>query len=332
MRRMSAGAHLERLLAVGTKLLRRGVVAGAWLFLGAGLAMAAEPKVVVTLKPIHALVAAVMAGAGTPELLLDGAASPHTYALKPSDVRRLAQAQLVVRVSEGLEAFLGRTLAGLPKRVAVVTLASIPGLALHPLRAGAGFEAHDHGRADHAHDAKGHAKAGIDGHLWLDPFNAHLIGLHMAEVLGSIAPEHGALYRQNAAALATRLDALSARLAEELQPLRGRPFLVFHDAYQYFERRFGLVSAGAVTVSPEVPPSAQRISQIRALLAAKGAVCVFSEPQFPPRTIDSVIEGTAVRRSTLDPLGANLVAGPDLYAALLEGLARDLKACLAEPS
>ncbi len=328
-------------LAVIVELARAGALVGTWLLFGAGAAMAAEPKVVVTLKPVHALVAAVMEGAGKPELLLDGAASPHTYALKPSDVRRLSEAQVVVRVSAGLEAFLGRTLAGLPKRVAVVTLETVPGLTLHSLRAGAGFEAHAHGKGGHGHAAKGQPKSGTeksgaeklgtDGHLWLDPVNARLIGLHMAEVLAAVAPEHGVRYRQNAAVLASGLEALSARLAEDMKPLASRPFLVFHDAYQYFERRFGLASAGAVTVSPEVPPSAQRISQIRALLAAKGAVCVFAEPQFPPRTIDTVIEGTNVRRGTLDPLGANLAAGPGQYAALLEEMARDLKGCLGGP-
>lgn len=313
------------------KMARAGLLVCAGLILGCNLAAAAEPKVVVTLKPVHALVAAVMDGAGAPDLLLDGAASPHTYALKPSDVRRLVEAHVVVRVSPGLEAFLERTLAGLPKRVVVVTLDAVPGLTLYPLRAGSGFEAHTHSGRGHTHGSTGRAKAGVDGHLWLDPNNARLIGLHMAEVLAAIAPEHAVRYRQNAVGLAAGLDALSAKLAQELKPVGKQPFLVFHDAYQYFERRFGLVSAGAVTVSPEVPPSVRRISQIRALLAAKGAVCVFSEPQFPSRTINTVIDGTTVRRGTLDPLGASLAAGPGLYAALLEGLARDLKVCLGGP-
>lgn len=299
--------------------------------LGASFATASEPRVLVTLKPVHALVAAVMEGAGAPELLLDGGASPHAYAMKPSDSRRLAAAAVVVRVSEGLETFLGRPLAGLPARTIIVTLDTAPGLTLHRLRTGAGFDAHDHAHGGGGHGGKGGVKVATDPHIWLDPANGRAIARHMAEVLAGIAPEHAERYRANARALSARLEALEQRLAAELGSMAGRPFLVFHDAYQYFERRFGLVSAGSVTASPEVPPSAQRLSRIRAVLAAKGAVCVFAEPQFPPRTIDTIVEGTGVRRATLDPLGASLAAGPGLYAALLEGLARDLGRCLAGP-
>ena len=305
----------------------------AAIALGASPGRAAEPKVLVTVKPIHALVAAVMEGGSAPDLLLDGAASPHAYAMKPSDSRRLGAADVVVRVSDGLETFLGKALAGLPKRALVVTLEKVPGLTLYPLRTGADFDPHEHrpSKSGHAHGDKGHAKNATDAHLWLDPVNARVIALHMAEVLAGVAPEHADRFRRNAAALAARLDDLDKRLAAELQPMVGRPYLVFHDAYQYFERRYGLTSAGSVTVSPEVPASAQRLSKIRALLAAKGAVCVFAEPQFPPRTIDTIVEGTKVRRATLDPLGAGLEAGPGLYMQILEGLARDLKGCLSAP-
>lgn len=313
--------------------------AGALAIAFAEVAAAAEPKVVVTLKPVHSLVAAVMAGGGAPELLIEGGASPHTFAMKPSDARRLAAADLVVRVADGLETFLVKSLAGLPKRVRIATLEGVPGLTLHGLRAGAGFGAHDHGTGKNGHGhgvevrgSKGQVRTATDSHLWLDPANARLIVLHMGEVLADLAPELAGLYRQNAIDVAARLEALDQRLAADLKIAAGRPFLVFHDAYQYFERRYGLVSAGSVTVSPEVPPSAQRLSRIRALLAAKGAVCVFAEPQFPPRTIDTILDGTSVRRGTLDPLGAGLEPGAGLYEQLLTGLARDLKGCLAAPS
>ncbi|MDX2154915.1 MAG: zinc ABC transporter substrate-binding protein [Hyphomicrobiaceae bacterium] len=286
---------------------------------------AAEPMVLVTIKPVHSLAAAVMQGAGSPILLLDGAASPHAYALKPSQARQLQNAGLVVRVSEGLETFLVKPIAGLPKRVQVATLDRIDGLKLHPFRTGTALEADPH---DHAGHGQGHKAAGIDPHLWLDPDNARRIGMHLAEVLGRLAPEHASRYRANAAALGTRLDQLASRLAIELKPFAERRFLVFHDAYQYLERRFGVVAAGAVTVNPEVPPSAKRISALRARVAKGGIVCVFAEPQFPPKVIDTIIEGTKAARGTLDPLGADLAAGPDQYFMLMEGLARDLSACL----
>ena len=293
----------------------------------------AAPEVVVTLKPVHGLVAAIMEGSGTPHLLLDGNASPHAYAMKPSDVRRLNGADIVIRVSERLEVFLSKPLSVLRKRTRVVTLDRVPGLQLYGLRAGGDFEPHSHGggskTAGHGHDhGPRTGAAATDGHLWLDPRNARVVALHLAEVLAEAAPVEADRYRRNGKALAERLEALDAELAGSLKPLAGRPFLVFHDAYQYLERRYGLAGAGAVTVNPEVPPSAQRLSQLRQRLAKTGIVCVFAEPQFPPRAIDTIIEGTRVRRGTLDPLGAALPAGPGQYFALMEALARDLKGCL----
>jgi zinc transport system substrate-binding protein len=301
-------------------------------------AWASAPEIVVTLKPVHALVAAVMEGAGTPHLLLDGAASPHTYALKPSDVRRLASADVIVRVSRQLEVFLAKPLAQAGSKTRVITLDEVPGMTVYGLRSSADFEAHQHAADEktpgkqkrssgHNHD-HGPAAQAIDGHLWLDPTNARVAAFHIAEVLGTVAPAEASRFKQNAAALADKLTALDQKIAAELKPLAGRPFIVFHDAYQYLERRYGLSAAGAVSLNPEVPPSALRVSQLRARLAKRGIVCVFAEPQFPPRAIDTIIEGTSVRRATLDPLGAALPAGPDQYFDLMNGFVRDLRGCL----
>lgn len=298
----------------------------------------APPDVIVTLKPVHALVSGVMRGVGSPALLLDGAASPHTYALRPSDVRRLANAGVIVRVSKQLEVFLAKPLSQVSSRTQVVTLDEIPGMTLHGLRSGGDFEPHQHsvddkgaGRrksgAKHGHDHAPVAQA-IDGHLWLDPDNARIAALHIADVLSAAAPEQAGRFKQNAEALVQRLTEFDRQLAAELRPLAGRPYIAFHDAYQYLERRYGLTSAGAVTLNPEVPPSANKLSQLRARLAKRGIVCVFAEPQFPPRAIDTIIEGTQVRRATLDPLGVALPAGPDQYFELMSGLARDLRGCL----
>ena len=180
--------------------------------------------------------------------------------------------------------------------------------------------------------ATGHDHDVIDGHLWLDPSNARVITLALARVLAEMAPEHAELFQRNAEAQARRLDQLAAGLDQQMRPLAGRGFIVFHDAYQYFERRFGLSALGSVTVSPDVPPSATRITALRRKIAGSKAVCVFAEPQFQPRAIDSIIERTTARRGTLDPLGAALPAGPDHYFALLQALAADFAHCLGDPA
>jgi zinc transport system substrate-binding protein len=327
-------------------IVGRALIATALLAFGQQ-SVNAKPDVVVTLKPLHGLVAAVMEGVDTPHLLIDGTASPHTYAMKPSDVRRLNKAQVVIRVSKGLEVFLTKPLALVSEQTRVVTIdEETPGLTLLPLRQSRDFEAHAHdgeanrhhdhnhndrhARASHDHEKQRHTEtqAVHDTHLWLDPHNAKAIALHLSEVLAKIYPADADRLRSNGRALAGRLDTLDATLATEMAPLAGRRFLVFHDAYQYFERRYGLAGAGSVTISPEVPPSAHRLSEIRARIAKTGIVCVFAEPQFPPRAIGVIAEGTGVRQGTLDPYGAAIAAGPGHYFALLESIAHDLKACL----
>jgi zinc transport system substrate-binding protein len=295
------------------------------LLLQGARATAEELRVVVTLKPVHSLVAAVMEGVGSPDLLLDGAASPHAYALKPSEARLLQRAQLVVRVSAELETFLAKPLATLPQGAKVLTLDRLKGMRLHRLRGGAAFggNGHDGHRHHHGHDHGSH-----DPHLWLDPENAKVAALAVAEELARLAPGEAERFRANAGRLVARLQALSERLATSLQPLGKLRFLVFHDAYQYLERRFGLAAAGAVTMNPETPPSARRIAALRRQLTKDGIACVFAEPQFPPRIIDSIVEGTSTRRGTLDPLGAAIPAGPEHYATLLETMGRDLAGCL----
>lgn len=313
----------------------------AMAFLCGSAAFAADawtPKVVATIKPVHSLVAAVMAGAGSPKLLIAGAASPHTYALRPTEVRTLNAAQLVVRVSPDLEVFLSGAIATLPKGIEVLTLETQPGMVRHPLRSGGAFEAHadDHGPDVHGHRGAHGTRAAsagsghFDPHVWLDPVNARVIARSVAEALARLAPEHAALYRANAAALDTRLVDLERRVHSNLLAVKGLRYLVFHDAYQYFERRFGLTVVGSVTTSPDIPPSALRLRDLRERLARTGAVCVFAEPQFPPRIVATVVESTRVRRGTLDPLGAAVPEGPDHYVTVIEGLARDLKSCLAD--
>jgi zinc transport system substrate-binding protein len=276
-----------------------------------------------------------MEGTGKPKLLVDGVASPHTFVLKPSDAKALSAAQVVFRVSEGLEPFTAKLAQTLPKSVRIVTLAETRGLTLHPLRTGESFETHDHGKGHgghkHNHGAKSDA-GGIDGHIWLDPTNAKALVAAITERLAEIAPQNAQRYRANATSVTDKIDALASEVEVSLRPLSGRSYIVFHDAYQYFERRFGLSPAGSVTVSPDVPASAKRISELRRKIRDHKAVCVFAEPQFSPKVIDPIVEGLGVRRGSLDPLGAAIPAGPNHYPALLRAVASDLKSCLANPS
>jgi zinc transport system substrate-binding protein len=319
-----------------------GAVAVAWMTISTAPSSAAEPPtgtrpftVVVTIKPIHALAAAVLGTVAAPELLIEGAGSPHTYALKPSQVRGLHQARAVLMVSDDLETFMGKVSTTLPKAVKLVKLDQAPGLTRLPVREGGLFERDDD--HDHAHGHKhGHGaargKAPMDAHFWLDPENGKAMLAYLAQVFSALAPAHAATFEANARAASTRLDTLQQDLSRDLQPVVAKPFLVFHDAYQYFEQRFGLTSAGSITVNPEVQPGAKRLKALRQRMEAGGVVCVFAEPQFEPKLVATLTEGTKVRKGTLDPIGAKIPPGADAYEALLRGLASDMKTCLGATS
>jgi zinc transport system substrate-binding protein len=295
----------------------------------------AEVKVVATVKPIHSLVAQVMAGIGAPGLIVQGLSSPHTYALKPSDARRLNAADVLFRVSESLEPFTARLVKSLPKSVQVVTLAEGPGVRLLARRTADTFERHEHGAGSkaHAHEHPERDKGEImDGHIWLDPDNTKAMVENIAQVLSAKDPANADRFRANAEALKSRIDALAADLERDLKPIAGKPYIVFHDAFQYLERRFGLNPVGSISISPDVPPSAKRLAALRKKIASLGATCVFAEPQFEPKLVRTVIEGTNARTGTLDPEGATLAPGPDLYFTLMRNLASELKACLSPPA
>lgn len=313
-------------------------------------AAAAQTKVMVTIKPVHALVARVMDGAGTPGLLVSGSASPHTFAMKPSEARALHAATVFFRVSEQIEPFTRKILTSLPASVRVVTLADAKGVELLDKRGGDTFEVHDHGK-DHnnrdSHDGHDddhgtkpsdhddHARdenAVRDGHVWLDPRNAKAMVDAIAAALGEADPANAATFNANAQRLKSELDALESEISASLAPVTSKPFVVFHDAYQYFERRFGLNAVGSITVSPEVQPSARRLKEIRQKITGLGASCVFAEPQFSQKLVNAVTEGTGARSGTLDPEGATIAEGPQAYMDLMRGLASGLKACLSQGS
>jgi zinc transport system substrate-binding protein len=288
-----------------------------------GIKAGAPPAVVVSIKPIHALVAGVLAGVAEPDLLLAGAASPHGYGLRPSQASALAQADLVFWVGSGLEGFLARPVAALTADATVVALGEVDGLHLLGTREGGILQGD---QAQGAEDGHGHGQ--IDMHPWLDPRNAHAMVTAIAAALAAADPERAAVYRANAATVEADLAALDADLAARLAPVRDRPFVVFHDAYQYLADRYGLNAVGSITVDPQRRPGAARLRAIRAELAKLDVACVFAEPQFEPALVATLVEGTGARTGVLDPLGADLEAGPDQYGQLLEGLAQSLVACL----
>ena len=309
----------------------------------------AAPEVVVDVPPIHSIVARVMAGVGTPRLLLAPGASPHDYSLRPSDARAIAGADLLVWVGPSLDPWLDEAADALGASTRL-TLDTLPGLTLLPFRSarevGGGEDAgdavaeeghdHDHGAEtagegghghDHGHDHD-HA-GGLDPHVWLDPGNAIAIASATAQALSEADPDHAAAYAANAAAFATETKALETDIAAVLAPAHDHGYVVFHDAYQYLETRFGLPSAGAILLADGARPSAAHVSRLRAALGTANVSCVFTEPEFDPALATTIVEGTDIRVGRLDGLGIGLTPGADLYPALMRGLADSLADCLA---
>ena len=286
----------------------------------------AAPNVVVTIKPFHSLAAAILEGVTQPKLLLDGAASPHAYALKPSDAEALSSADAIIRVSENLEVFLERAIAALPEKARVIDLDKTPGLTLLPVRQNVALQ--DASRESEDADSHEHGHGPIDVHFWLDPVNAIIIAGYLARQFGEMDPEHAMLYRANAEKLEARLAALDEELKAILKGVANKPFIVFHDVTQYLEKRYGLHGLGAVTLSPERPPGARRLAQIRQEIANAKAICVFSEPQFPPKLVETLIDGTQAKRGVLDEIGATIPAGPGQYFEFMRADAESLAVCL----
>ena len=286
-------------------------------------AAAETPRVVVSILPVHSLVAAVMEGLGAPHLLIRGGASPHDAGLRPSDARALSAAELVIWVGPGLETFLEKSLAALAGEARTIMLTEAPGMRLLGVRAGGAFEPQAT-----TYGAAGAGREALNPHLWLDPENAARILRIAARALSDLDPANAAAYGANAARLEARLDDLDRALRDRLAPVAGVPYLVFHDAYAYFEARYGLRAMGAVTVNPAVPPGARRLAALRRRMVETGAACLFAEPQFRPALVAAVIEGTGARAGTLDPLGAAIAPGPEAYFTLMRALADDLVTCL----
>lgn len=304
---------------------------GRWVVLG-GTALVlllsaahAEVNVVASSKPVHALVAAVMGTAGSPSLIVGGTASPHSYAMRPSDAAKANRAQILFRISESLEPFTAKLVQALPATVRVVSLQDAPGMVMLERRETGAFEAHDH-------DGHGASLAAViederDPHIWLDPHNASAMVDQIEAVLSEVDPANRAQFKTNADLVRSQIAALADDLQRELRPYAGRPFVVLHDAYQYLEKRYGLNAVGSIAVNPEAAPSGKRLTAIRSKIAASGAACVFAEPGMQPKIVRVAIEGTSANVGMLDPEATQLTPGPGLYGELMRNLAAGIKSC-----
>ena len=346
------------------KMLLRAPLLG--LILAGGAAQAETPRVVASIAPIHSLAAAVMEGAGEPELLIPATVSEHDYALKPSDVRRIAGADLVIWVGESLEAYLVKPLE--TEGVADLELIEAPGIDPHLYGAGDEYhhEAHEHGHqmeehhahgghghgAEHghqmeerhadgghghgadyaAHAAEHHAHIGLDPHIWLDPVRAVAAVVAIADALAELDPENAALYRGNAERSSAGLQALDAEIRARLMPLAGKPFVTFHDGYSYLVERYGMNQVGEFTVRPEQRAGAATMQALRDTMRDEGVLCVFAEPQYDERILRSIAGEMPVKIGVLDALGAGIEPGAALYNTLLRKNAEAMENCLSSTS
>jgi zinc transport system substrate-binding protein len=281
----------------------------------------AEVKVLTSIKPLQLIAAAVQDGVAIPEVLLPPGASPHNYALRPSDVRKVQSVDLLYWIGPDMEGFLPRVLNG--RTLPNVAVQDLPGMKLRH------FAEDNHSHAEeadeHDHD---HRPGSLDAHLWLSPVNARVIATKMAADLSAADPANAARYQSNLKAFDERLDALDARLKKRLAEVQGKPYFVFHEAFDYFEDAYGLKHVGVFSVAAEVQPGAQHVAAMRARLQEVGKTCVFSEPPLRPRLAETLVAGLPVKLAELDALGGYTPATAQGYEQVLEKLGNDLAGCL----
>ncbi|MDG1118066.1 MAG: zinc ABC transporter substrate-binding protein [Flavimaricola sp.] len=299
-----------------------------------GTAFAEVPRVAVDIAPVHSLVARVMDGVGTPDLIVQPGGSPHEYSLRPSEAEALQEADLVFWVSLELTPWLGDAIETLATGASVTELLEADGTIELDSRESALFEAHQDGEdedvyaehADEQGESQGHGEH--DTHAWLSPQNAATWLYVIAGQLSAADPENEGVYFANAAAGQAEIGALTADINTMLEPVRGGQFIVFHDAYQYFESAFEFTAAGAISIGDASDPSPARIAEIRARIAYEGIDCVLAEPQFNAGLVATVLDGTQAKTGVLDPLGSDLEPGPALYPQLIRNVATVLVECL----
>jgi zinc transport system substrate-binding protein len=309
----------------------------------------AELKVVTSIKPIHSLASYLMDGIGKPDLIVDGYASPHGFSMKPSHAKMLQNAELIFWVGEDLESFLEKPLSSIAKKAEKIELIEIKGLNVLKFRERNIFDEHnhdDHGKKeehddhddhdDHGKkeehddhddhdDHEGHAHGEYDPHIWLDTMNAKAMLNEMAEHLIENDPKNEAKYKSNLDKALKDIDKLTIEVMTELN--NSVSSIVFHDAYQYFEKRFNVNVLGAFTVNTDVMPGAEQLAEIREIIEHDKVACVFSEPQFNPDIINAVAKDMKIKTGVLDPLGATLDSGKDLYFKLIRHMSASFKGC-----
>ncbi|MDB2546555.1 zinc ABC transporter substrate-binding protein [Amylibacter sp.] len=306
--------------------------------------MADVPKVAADIAPIHSLVSKVMGGVGEPKLIIQSGASPHGYRLRPSEAKALQDANLIFWMGEELTPWLEGAIDTLASNASVTTLLDQEGVVLHEFREGALFEAHDHSAHDDHDDHKDHDDhddhddhkdhddhddhGSHDPHAWLSPENAKLWLNIIASKLSVSDPENAATYFMNAAAGQAEIEAMIAEVSATLKPVQGGKFVVFHDAYQYFENDFDFYASGAISLGDSSDPSPARIEKVQKRIRDEGIQCVLAEPQFKKGLVATVMEGSDATASVIDPLGAELETGPKLYTRLIKNMAKTLRNCL----
>ena len=300
----------------------------------------ADIKVVASIKPIHSLASYLMNGVAKPDLIVDGYASPHGFAMKPSHAKMLQNADLIFWVGEDVENFLEKPLGSIAKKAEKIELMQIKGLQVLKFRERNIFDDHDdHGHDDHdkKEDHDSHAKkedhddherqahGEFDPHIWLDPINAKVILNEMVEHLIENDPKNEAKYKSNLDEALKDIDKLTIDVMTELS--NSVSSIVFHDAYQYFEKRFNVNILGAFTVNTDVMPGAEQLAEIREIIEHDKVACVFSEPQFNPDIIKAVAKDMNIKTGVIDPLGATLNPGKDLYFSLIKNMSASFKGC-----
>ena len=304
----------------------------------------ADLKVVTTIKPLHSLISSVMEGVGEPSLIIEGTSNPHTFVFKPSHAQLLEEADIVFWIGEDLEAFMEKpldSLAGNATKISFMELSSIEKLKFREENIFDDHDDHghkeddhdDHGHDDHdghedeheGHDDHGHHHGEFDAHIWLDPSNAIEMVSEISHELSEIDPDNAAKYEQNANKAIASLNNLINEINSSIP--KDASYIVFHDAYQYFENRFGVSSAGALTLNPDVLPGAKQIDAIQHLIQDENIKCIFSEPQYNPKIIETLAADMKISTGIMDPLGAFIDQGPEMYQNLILNIANSLKDC-----
>ncbi len=304
------------------KSVKRMFLAAA--ILTSGAVFSAQADVVASVRPLGFIASAIADGVMPTEVLLPDGASPHDFALRPSDIARLRSADLVVWVGPEMEAFMTKSAAQLPPN-RQVEIATLP--AVKPLLMKGGEDEHDH---DHAHENDGdkHHHGEYNMHVWLSPEIAREAAIVIHDKLVELVPQKKQQLDANLARFEDGLTKTDKNIGTMLQPVQGKGYFVFHDAYGYFEKHFGLSPLGHFTINPEIQPGAQRLHLIRTQLVEQKATCIFAEPQFRPAVITAVAQGTKVRMGTLDPLGSGIELDADSYVNFLSQLANQYLSCL----